>query len=250
VELRQTFGGEQETGEEGETNEAKRVMSDEEAASEQVPQIHVEDEEPESKSTKQDDPTKADANGNLKVETSGEKASQTDIDPSLQYFSNRLRWKCNPTKGDQLKQKVLTQLQLTTSLKPGEGKAVEAFYVCPALTTVSNSWYIKEAVREFFGLEDVEPCKGHGFVRGSGGRTFFHWEGTKDPKDLTDVVELLPSRYGWEACNGVLADGEAFDRRLTPFEFCYFGGKWEVFGQGSWRGGSRLTSGAFVVRSV
>lgn len=146
----------------------------------------------------------------------------------------RDRWHVGPWKGLKLKEAVLQQLHS----KLGEGvsseEVVEAFAVCPGILwrqdeQVAVGWFMKEAVREFLGLDELAVRRGHGFVAGPGVKTeLFQWEGTDDCNDSRK--ELRPDHYEWEAVNRVLSNEEVAEGESGPWQFLHDGGRWHTPG--------------------
>lgn len=142
------------------------------------------------------------------------------------YTGDPFMWTTGPTRGNQLKAEVLAQLRSVWAGLPADmrpAKPLDSFVVCPAILLdgqKANGWWMKEAVQEFFGLEDLKVLGAHGFVAGPGVDTvLFNWTGGENM--VTDP-ERGPDQYNWAACSEV----EELNTRV--FGFLYQEGVWGV----------------------
>ncbi|CZT21773.1 uncharacterized protein RCC_07638 [Ramularia collo-cygni] len=135
------------------------------------------------------------------------------------FDSYEFEWTSNLAMGYNLKRMVMAQLQAKVPPRLLAEVPVEAFAVCPALylqDRVSNAWWMREAVQDFFQVEGgIGVHRAHGFVAGSKIDTvFFQWngQGSSYPTEqmLDSENERLPSSYNWTATRGVQEQDKLF----------------------------------------
>jgi hypothetical protein len=158
----------------------------------------------------------------------GEEPKEKEVDfaewkaeHNVHHDQYKWEWTSDQTRGLQLKERVMAQLQATLPESTRAVKPIEAFAVCPALLAdgeLANGWWMRAAVQEYFHLEDIEVRRAHGFVAGPGADTeLLTWKGAK----MHATMEQRPKFYGWKACDMVKEQ-----QRVFGFVYAKERGEW------------------------